>query len=185
MSAFAARQQLWGAAATRAASVLENGTPEAAPEIETRSRRTRSETPTARSVAGRNSKRQPPLESLPAEANQTQSSESEKGRPEYVAHVSIKFPSIDRMLIQNSSTTPCPEPSRILIRQYSSFKPNKKNLQKKAGGRLVLTTQAGEVSSSTLFEASHLILTSHSVLSSLGALASKSARAKRQSLVPS
>ncbi|KAG7293790.1 hypothetical protein NEMBOFW57_003847 [Staphylotrichum longicolle] len=50
-----------------------------------------------------------------AEANQTQSSESEKGRPD-----------------------------RILIRQYSSFKPNKKNLQKKAGGRLVLTTQAGE-----------------------------------------
>lgn len=93
MSAFAARQQLWGAAATRAASVLEKATPEAAPEIEARSRRTRSETPTARSVASRNSKRQPPLESLSAEANQTQSSESEKGGPKYVGHVSIKFPS--------------------------------------------------------------------------------------------
>lgn len=92
MSAFAARQQLWGAAATRAASVLEKATPEAAPEIETRSRRTRSETPTVRSVAGRNSKRQPPLESLSADANQTQSSESEKGGPKYVSHVSITFP---------------------------------------------------------------------------------------------
>jgi polynucleotide 5'-hydroxyl-kinase GRC3/NOL9 len=78
MSAFAARQQLWGAAATRAAVVLDKGTPEP-PEDATRSRKNRSETPSARPVAARSSKRQAPEELLPDEAKQTQATSVETG----------------------------------------------------------------------------------------------------------
>jgi polynucleotide 5'-hydroxyl-kinase GRC3/NOL9 len=88
MSAFAARQQLWGAAATKAASAVKKTTPEPAPEETARLRK--SETPSARSVATRSSKRQPPEEparvpSL-AETKQTkgQDTEDAKGRLVYV-----------------------------------------------------------------------------------------------------
>ncbi|KAJ4292983.1 Polynucleotide 5'-hydroxyl-kinase grc3 [Collariella sp. IMI 366227] len=44
----------------------------------------------------------------------------------------------------NSSATAHTESASVLIRQHSSFKPNKKNLQRKAGGRLVLATREAE-----------------------------------------
>ena len=87
MSAFAARQQLWGAAAARVGSgrssdekATDTATDKAtaksvlqpAPEDDAtpRPRRTRSETPSSRPVAGRTTRRQPTEE--PAAAGQTQ-----------------------------------------------------------------------------------------------------------------
>ncbi|KAK4032349.1 hypothetical protein C8A01DRAFT_41208, partial [Parachaetomium inaequale] len=120
MSAFAARQQLWGVAAARNNGV-EKGVPERAPEDALQTRK--DETPSARSVAAR-SKRQSPEEPVAAAVKQTQGVDGEKGG--------------------SGPTTPHPEPSGVLIRQHSSFKPGKKNLQRKAGGRVVLTTPEAE-----------------------------------------
>ncbi|KAK4100375.1 hypothetical protein N658DRAFT_559658 [Parathielavia hyrcaniae] len=126
MSAFAARQQLWGAAATKAAALLDKGTPEPTPDNTTQPARSQGENPLARSVAGRSSKRRAPEEPVSVEAEQTQAtgSKGEKGR--------------------SSPSTPRPESSSLPVRQHSSFKPTKKNLQKKAGGRLVLSTPDAE-----------------------------------------
>ncbi|KAK4124652.1 hypothetical protein N657DRAFT_663636 [Parathielavia appendiculata] len=124
MSAFAARQQLWGVAATKAAAVFDKGTPESTTEDVTQSKQ--SETPSARSVAGRSSKRHAPEEPVSVEVKQTQGAGSEGEK---------------RM---SSSFTPRSESNGMPVRQYSSFKPNTKNLQKKAGGRLVLSTPEAE-----------------------------------------
>ncbi len=89
MSAFAARQQLWGAAAARAGNsksldekaadkTTEKTTLQPAPEDDApRTRRTRSETPSSRPLAGRTAKRQPTEE--PAAANQAQTEAQTQG----------------------------------------------------------------------------------------------------------
>ncbi|KAL2186262.1 hypothetical protein L209DRAFT_686671 [Thermothelomyces heterothallicus CBS 203.75] len=43
-----------------------------------------------------------------------------------------------------ASSTPGPGSGGMLIRQHSSFKPNKTNFQRKTGGRSILTTRDGE-----------------------------------------
>jgi hypothetical protein len=81
MSAFAARQQLWGVAAARNNGV-EKGVPEPAREDALQARK--SEIPSARAVAGRSSRRQSPERPVAASSNQTQGVDSEKGASGYV-----------------------------------------------------------------------------------------------------
>ncbi|KAL1835630.1 hypothetical protein VTJ49DRAFT_6305 [Mycothermus thermophilus] len=133
LSAFAARQQLWGAAVSRASSVdaATNAVkPEAAPELPARS-----ETPSTRPpAAGRRSKRQTPEEPIV--------SPSADAKPVQQA---VEEESSDKPDKGTSNpTTPGPEPSGRLVRQHSSFRPSKNNPQKKSGGRLVLTTREAE-----------------------------------------
>ena len=172
MSAFAARQQLWGAAAATAARAgsLEKTTPKAAPENEA-ARSKRGTTPQVRSVATRRSKRQPAEEPIPAEAKQQpQSIESEErrgsGASGYAQGHFISSCLVPCTILTDASTaSPHPEPSGILIRQHSSFKPDKKNLQRKAGGRLVVSTRQGEVSSTdTLSRRGLFFPTAHRLL---------------------
>ena len=136
MSAFAARQQLWGAAAatatTRVETVADKATPKPAPENEaTRSKR--GTTPLARPAATRRSRRQPTEEPTPADVKQQPQSIEGESRGSGASGT-------------DSTTSPHPEPGGMLIRQHSSFKPDKKSLQRKAGGRLVVSTPQGEVS---------------------------------------
>lgn len=134
MSAFAARQQLWGAAAAPATPATRAGSPEKAtpkPATENEANQSkRGTTPLARPVATRRSRRQPAEQPAPIDVKQQpQSIEGERG-----------------LSGEDSTTSPHPEPGGILVRQHSSFKPDKKNLQRKAGGRLVISTRQGEVS---------------------------------------
>ncbi|KAL2117466.1 hypothetical protein VTJ04DRAFT_7126 [Mycothermus thermophilus] len=133
LSAFAARQQLWGAAAalSRASSVDATLTAvvesKSAPE-----RETQSETPSSRPPAAtRRSKRQPLHEPIPSLAPKS---------PNPVTKESCE----DGEQGGSHPTTPGPEPTARLIRQHSSFKPSKDNPKKKSGGRLVLTTREAE-----------------------------------------
>ena len=141
MSAFAARQQLWGAAAAAAATAAtraetvaaEKATPKPAPENEATWSK-RGTPPLARPVATRRSRRQTTEEPTPANVKQQPQSIGGEGRGGSGASG------------EDSTTSPHPEPGGMLIRQHSSFKPDKKSLQRKAGGRLVVSTPQGEVS---------------------------------------
>ncbi|KAL2135161.1 hypothetical protein VTI74DRAFT_9592 [Chaetomium olivicolor] len=122
MSAFAARQQLWGAAAKIIPPVIEKTTPDPAPDDGSQSRR--SEPLSARPVAVRRSKRRSAEDPKPTSFDTEGTLSSEGG--------------------ESGSATPRIESTGTLVRQHSSFKPNKKSLQRKVGGRLVLTTTEAE-----------------------------------------
>ncbi|KAK3290688.1 uncharacterized protein B0H64DRAFT_452003 [Chaetomium fimeti] len=127
VSAFAARQQLWGAALAR--KNVSDEKKKAAPEPvleDSRSTQSRkkSETPSARSVVGCRTKRQSPEAPVVVNVKQTQGIEVGTG---------VSGPS-----------TPGPESNGILVKHHSTFKPNKKNLQRKPGGRVVLSASEGE-----------------------------------------
>ncbi|KXX77280.1 Polynucleotide 5'-hydroxyl-kinase GRC3, partial [Madurella mycetomatis] len=125
MSAFAARQQLWGVSSA-------SGAVEKAPDqgAENATQERRSETPSTRPIPSRNKRRS-------AEEPVSDSVDVDKGGTGYVrpGHLASRW----RIANTKSPATPRPESAgEALVRQHSSFRPNKKNLQRKAGGRLRL-----------------------------------------------
>jgi polynucleotide 5'-hydroxyl-kinase GRC3/NOL9 len=191
LSAFAARQQLWGAAAalSRASSVDATSTAvvesKSAPE-----RETRSETPSSRPPAAtRRSKHQPLHEPIPSPAPQSHNpvtkescENGEQGGSQYVLCCTSNA-TLDSDQRRDSPTTPGPEPTARLIRQHSSFKPSKDNPKKKSGGRLVLTTREAEVGLDPVLHVPTLA-NPPSDSSSSEASVSGFAKAKLPSLVP-
>ncbi|EAQ83270.1 hypothetical protein CHGG_09674 [Chaetomium globosum CBS 148.51] len=125
MSAFAARQQLWATTAVaKNNNVEKKATPEPVLENPRSAQLRKSETPSARSVVGRRTKRQSPEAPVVADAKQAQG--------------------LEIGAAGSGPSTPGLESNGILVRHHSSFKPNKKNLQRKPGGRIVLVASEGE-----------------------------------------
>ena len=79
MSAFAARQQLWGTAVAKNNNVEKKTTPEPVPENPRSAQSRKSETPSARSVVGRRAKRQSPEAPVVSDAKQAQGIEAGTG----------------------------------------------------------------------------------------------------------
>ncbi|KAH6615643.1 hypothetical protein B0J18DRAFT_286139 [Chaetomium sp. MPI-SDFR-AT-0129] len=127
MSAFAARQQLWGTTA----SAQSNGARPEKGVTETKSRgaspsrtsQTLSATP-GRAVPGARNKRHTPEDPVSVQV-----------RP---------GPGFDSGKSGSGPSTPRLEPTGTTMKQHTSFRPSKKNFHKKAGGKVVLATPQGE-----------------------------------------
>ncbi|GAB1317561.1 Polynucleotide 5'-hydroxyl-kinase grc3 [Madurella fahalii] len=113
MSAFAARQQLWGVSS--ASSTVEKAPEQSVKDV---TQQRRSETPSTRSIPS-HSRRRSVEESVSDSVN-------------------VGKRGLDLTTPQPESAVTAP------IKQHSSFRPNKKHLQRKVGGRLVLTTPEAE-----------------------------------------
>lgn len=146
MSAFAARaarQQLWGvssaSSAVEKAPEPEQGA-EDAKDAKDATQERRSETPSTRPIPSRSKRRS-------AEEPVSDSVDVDKGGSGYVWPGYLA--SLQRVANTKSPATPRSDSAGVVpVKQHSSFRPNKKNLQRKAGARLVFTTPEAEASSS-------------------------------------